>query len=519
MNKRIIMLIIVYWLIIAPLTSSLSASQRLIPQILSQGLSLYSAGNYQGAIDYLDQVVIMAPQHDQARYYLIFSYSMNGQPKKALKHAKILAKRFPKEIRYNSLVKSLEQKAYRPEPIEKNSPEELVADPIKTRRQDSTAKNHKLQQPSQLELAISMIDEENNASATSLLEKILNDDPTRARASHYMGLSLFNQGKYDQAVIYFAKALTHGHKNFETRFLAGICYLNLQVWEKAEYHFRQALILKDDLFCQMSLAEIYCRNHRFYEAEKILKIVKKSHPKIVDAEIWLAQVELGQGYPDLAAASIQKILAAHPGNPRAHFVKAKILIETQRYSEAADEAKLAMDSSPDNTEYQNCYALALIRNFNLKEGITQAKACLERDPTSVMAKLTLSEGLIMAGQVNEAKAQLQQLEKTSKQAEVCFLQASISVNKNDMVQARKFYEEYRRRAIKQPRALLKYARFLETHFSEKDSTKAYQEVIDRFGKTPFALEAKAAIKDMVHMNFIPSVPRIGKIPIPQLNNP
>lgn len=525
---RIIFLIWILILTAALSAGPLAASQDLVAEIYAQGISLYSAGDHSGAAEYLEQVVTMAPEHDQARYYLVFSLSMSGKTRKALEQAKLLAARFPQNVQYQLLVQQLNRQnvsySQTPAPTESPQPdtgyssittlqEPAVARPVTVRKASPP------RPPDKIEQAAALIDEEQYASATAALKKILGAEPRNAEAWHFLGVASFNQAEFALAAENFEKALANGHKNFETRFLAGSSYLNMQIWDKAENHFKEALELKSDLFCKMNLAEIFCRRHRFKEAEKMFQEILKSNPEVIDASVGLAQIKLEQGYSKAAADSINEILSSHPDNSRARFVKARILLENKLYAEAAEEARLAAVSNPGNLEYRACYALALIRNFQVPQGIEEARAILQQNQSNTAARQALAEGLIVGGNLKDAEAELQLAEKSEKHPLTSFLLASIAISGGNQTLARQHYEEYKRRAGNQPTALLEYARFLETLGSSTEAAAAYHEVIRLHDDTPYAEEAQAGIERLAHADSQPGTSRIGSIPIPGLNNP
>ena len=68
--------------------NAMLCAQDLVPALLDQGLKLYAARDYRGAADYLGQVVDMAKDHDQARYYLAYSLALSGNQEKALEHGR-----------------------------------------------------------------------------------------------------------------------------------------------------------------------------------------------------------------------------------------------------------------------------------------------------------------------------------------------------------------------------------------------------------------------------------------------
>lgn len=499
-------------------TTSASA-QDLSAAIFNQGMQLYASGDFKGASDYLDQVVSMNPQHDQARYYLIFSLSQSGSSRKALQHARILAERFPQQQQYQLLVQQLKQQQFSllPNNSEPAAAKEIEA--IKPVERIKPEKQPAKQQPDQLDRAAALIDEEKYASATAELENLLKKSPGNAMAFHYLGLAFFNQGKFSQAAGYFEKSLTAGNKDFETRFLAGSCYLNTRQLDKAELHFKKALEIKEDIFSQLNLAEIMLKTSRFTEAQKIYQSIHKSHPDVVEAKIGQAQILFEQGYLEAASKAVNEVLAERPDGSKARLIKARILIESKMYAEAAEEAKLAFNANPDNAEYRSCLALALIRNFQVPLGIEEARAALQQQPDNIDAMLAIAEGLIVSGDPKSAEEQLNIAEKSGQHPGTSFLLASLATTKGDQNLARQHYENYRKRANGLPRALLDFARFHEAGGDYEKAAAAYHEIIDRHGQTSFADEAKIAVERLAHADNRTEKAPASRIPIPGLINP
>ncbi len=490
-------------------------AQDLSAPIFSRGMQLYSMGDFNGAADYLDQVITMNPEHDQARYYLIFSLAQTGKNRKALQHARILAGRYPQQ--YEMLVRQLEQQQFAISPAGRHEPTAELPEPaVIVAAVNKPAKQEKVNELSELEKAVAMIDEENFASAAAALEKILAKSPRDSAATHYMGVIAFNRRDFAAAASQFEKAIAAGNRDFESRFLAGSSYLNLQQFDKAAVHFRKALEIKDDIFCRLNLAEIMMKTAKYPEAEKMYRQIQKSHPDIIDAQSALAQILFEQGYIDAASTAINEVLAEHPDNARARLVKARILMESKMYAEAAEEARLAFNANPGAAEYRACYALAMIRNFQVPQGIEQARAILQEQPDNIDAMLAIAEGLIVSGDSAGAEARLAEAEKVGPRPETSYLLANMAVAGGKSELARQYFQDYSKRSNGQPRALLDHARFLETVGDQIEAAKVYHQIISNHEQTSFAEEARAAVERLAHAESRPAEVATPRVPIPKL---
>jgi len=190
-------------------STTILIAQDLIPALLDQGLKLYAARDYRGAADYLGQVIDMAKDHDQARFYLVYSLALSGNKEKALEHARILVTRHPDQKQYSDLVNQLQSEITKEKPktetrtsatgVEK----EVIlggyqsVDIVKPRVSTQTYDVKPIKPKTPVELAIEKIDESDNEGAEKLLTEILAKEPGNSDALHYIGVIRFNTGNFN----------------------------------------------------------------------------------------------------------------------------------------------------------------------------------------------------------------------------------------------------------------------------------------------------------------------------------
>lgn len=492
------------------------AAQDLVPALLDQGLKLYAAKDYNGAVDYLGQVVDMAPKHDQARYYLIYSYAMTGNREKALEHARTLAANQPTQAQYTALVAQLEGEIAKDNVLKEvksaagrstRMPKETILGSYQTmgavREPRVSTQTYNITPPkpkTSIELAVDKIDEEDYDAAKVILAEILAKDSKDAKAHHYLGVISFTNGEYQEAIKEFDKAMLADPKNFQSAFLLGDCYRALDDLKKAEKHFRQALLIKEDIFAMINLAEVLARQGRLKEAEEYFEKVSKKDSDISDAKIGLAQIKLTRGYVEDAAEMINTVISKGSGNPEAYYTKAQLLMENKLFDDAAEEAKKAMQIVPGNLKYRSMYALAQVRGFNVPKGLEEAAAILKEYPDNIDARLVIAEGLIMSGASGDAEEHLVGVEKRVKHPQVSYLRAIGAVRNGKSDEARVFYREYMDRSVGQAKPSLEYAQFLEKIGQLADALQAYYEISEQFGETAYAAEAREGIARLEDKN-------------------
>ena len=479
--------------------------QDLVPALLDQGLRLYTAKDYSGAADYLGQVVDMAPEHDQARFYLVYSLAMTGNREQALEHARKLAARQPGEKSYVDLVNQLQaeiaklrQQKQQQQPV-RSIPKEVVLGEYQSRdvmREPMVSTQTRNITPprerTRLDDAIERIDEEKYASATLILNEILGKEPKNSKALHYLGVINFNNGKFVEAIKDFEKALAADNTNFQSRFLLGDCYRALDNYSKAEEHFRKAVEIKEDVFAMLNLADAVSKQGRLKQAEEIYEKILKKDSQISDARVGLAQIKFYKGQIDEATEMVNRAIS-QSGNPEAHYIKAQILLEHKLFDEAAEEAGKAMTAAPGNLKYRSIRALALVRSFNVARGLEEAAEIMREHPDNIDARLVLAEGLIMSGASGDAAEHLAAVEKRIKHPQVAYLRATAAMRNGENENARTHFREFLELSAGQPRASFEYAAFLETSGQEPDALTAYYEISEQFKDTAYAEQSKEAI--------------------------
>ncbi|HAE37965.1 MAG TPA: hypothetical protein DCG57_04900 [Candidatus Riflebacteria bacterium] len=480
-------------------------AQNLIPTLLDQGLKLYAARDYRGAADYLGQVVDMAKDHDQARYYLAYSLALSGSQDKALEHARILASKNPNQKQYTDLLKQLESELAKakaqteqkspataiPKEIEVSNPmaQTLIRPRVSTQTYDIKPERPK----TTIELAIDKIDEGENEGAELMLNEILAKEPTNSDAHHYIGVLRFNAGNFAEAIKKFEEAIKANPKNFQSLFLLGDSYRALDEYGKAEAQFRKAIEVKEDSFAMLNLADVIAKQNRLKEAEELYIKINRKDPRIDDALVGLAQIRLYRGFTEEASKMINDVIARSASNPEARFIKAQILMQNNLYEEAAEEANRALSIVPGNIKYRSAFALALVRSYSMTRGLEEAASIIQDLPDNIDARLVLAEGLIMSGASGDAEEHLLAVEKRMQHPQVSKLRATMAIRNGNTDAAKEHYRQFMLRSAGQPAAALEYAQFLDNKDSKSDALQVYREITEQFKETAYAERAAEAV--------------------------
>jgi tetratricopeptide (TPR) repeat protein len=481
--------------------TAMLCGQDLVPTLLDQGLKLYAARDYRGAADYLGQVVDMAKEHDQARFYLTYSLALSGNRDKALEHARILTTRHPDQKQYSDLVKQLEDEiAKAAGPKEQRTagtgiPKEVMVSSAEAQmmvkpRVSTQTYDIKPERPrTPIELAINRIDEGDNEGAEKMLLDILAEEPTNSDAHHYIGVLRFNAGLFQEAIQKFEEAIKANPNSFQSLFLLGDCYRALDEYAKAEEQFRKAIAIKEDSFAMLNLADVIFRQNRIQEAEDLFVKVNKKDPRIDDALTGLAQIRLYRGFTEEASKMINEVISRSSSNPEAHYIKCQILMESKYFEQAAEEANRALTIMPGNTKYRAAYAMALVRSFSISRGLEEAASIISDLPDNIDARLVLAEGLVMSGASGDAEEHLLAVEKRMQHPLVSKLRALMAIRTGNVASAKDYYRQYMQRSPGQPGAAIECAQYLESNDEKAEALQIYREISEQFKETAYAEQA------------------------------
>jgi len=195
-----------------------------------------------------------------------------------------------------------------------------------------------------------------------------------ARADFNAGLALFNQGRFQEALPYFGKAVSAEPDFYEAHLYLGRTHLNMKNYGKAIPSLRSAWRLSPDDF-----------------KKQVVDI-------LIDALLGAAFSELGKGNFESSLAYLREVISV---DPKANKVKedlsnvlvavATALFMKGDVREAVKGYTDAIKANPDNKAAYIGLAKALIKSGALSEAIEAAQKALTLDPTSREALNMLKE--------------------------------------------------------------------------------------------------------------------------------
>lgn len=515
-----------------------AAAQDITSPLFTQGMRLYASRDFAGAVDYLGQVCDLVPNHQQARFYLIYSLVGIQKFDKALKHAEQLMILDPANPQYKQLRDQIAAQMAAAVPVTAGSgtgpqaasrpgvpPKEVMIgthDPLRAGR-DPVMKNPSPQprpKPkvrTSLDDALDAIDMEDFASATVQLDTIIKKEPKNAKALHFRGLIDSQQGRFAEAIPYFEKALGVQKDLFDTLFLLGDAQLKTGKLKEAEATFEKAVALKQDVFAIINLAEAKKKNGKTKDAVELFRKALKLDGNSMEAKINLAEATVDEGKPEEAMNLINEVLASDNTNAMAHFIKAKILFKSDLFDDAIAEQRLAMTASPNNEFFAFELARTLLKVGKTGEALDLANNLMKTSPEAAEPRLLIAEALIAGGDLPNAEEHLNAL-GDAKMPRIKLLKARLERRNGGKEKAVELYRSYLADEPNDGDAVFELASHFEENGDMDSAADFYTEVKKRFPGTAVANSAEeklrtieAAKPQAQPAEAVPAKPEPGKV--------
>jgi arylsulfatase A-like enzyme/Tfp pilus assembly protein PilF len=190
-------------------------------------------------------------------------------------------------------------------------------------------------------------------------------------------------------------------------FLVGEAQLQASDWPNAEESLRRCLKLNPDFDQAMSaLARALHQQKKDDEARQWVDKALKINPKNLKA--WYQKGWMSMGYdPAAAADAFEQTLAIQPSFAMAHRDLGMLLLQQQRFPEAASHLEKAAELGIDQARLYNFLGIAYSRTARFSAAAGVYKKALAKDPSYAEAHLNLSYAYQKLNRPADAKAEYQ----------------------------------------------------------------------------------------------------------------
>ncbi len=158
--------------------------------------------------------------------------------------------------------------------------------------------------------------------AIILFQKVIEKDPNNVDANYNLALSLLRSGKQDEAIALLEKVKEMKPGMVETYLALGECYFNKGENDKAVSHFERALEMEpNNAEVYYNLGIIHYKNDRTDDAIKNFLTSKNLDPEFAPTYYQLGLAYIKKGEIDKAIQNLEMFLEVDPDSPQAPQVR------------------------------------------------------------------------------------------------------------------------------------------------------------------------------------------------------
>jgi protein O-mannosyl-transferase len=227
-------------------------------------------------------------------------------------------------------------------------------------------------------------------------------------ALNNLGLLLYHQGRLDEAIAHYQKALQINPDNAEAHINLGTDLLKKGRVDEAIAQYQMGAKIKPDFAeAHYNLGNALLQKGSVSEAITQYQTALQINPDNADAHNDLAVALQQKGRLDEAIAHYQKALQINPDNADAHYNLANVLQKERRVDEAMVHYQKALQIRPGFAEAHFDLGRALLQKGSLDEAISHLQMALQIKPDYAQAQNNLGRALLQKGSLDEAISHLQ----------------------------------------------------------------------------------------------------------------
>jgi len=274
------------------------------------------------------------------------------------------------------------------------------------------------------------------------------------------GTHSLQEGKFDQAVSEFGKAIAINPRDPRFHLSLGAAHFSLGETEKAIADYERSLEAKPDApETHVNLAMAWKRLGKEDSAVDAYKKAIRLKPDLLPAYFELGLLHLNAKRDSAAADLFESLLKARPA-AESHLVIGQAYLNSGRTDLALNSFRRATQLKPDLAQAHLLLGSALLKKNLRQEAAKSYRLALQLDANSSAARTMLSRILaqnsmdyVKSGRWDDAQAEIQELLKIdANSAEAHLLLGTVFANKRQFAEAAGEYEKFLKMAPNSPNA-------------------------------------------------------------------
>ena len=237
--------------------------------------------------------------------------------------------------------------------------------------------------------------------ALQTLKALVTKDPGYARAYQEQGHSYLAVNEPGSAQHAYARAVElNPALPASWRVLAGL-YDRAGLQQEAARARRQLTFLES---LPAELVSVYSLLHqdKLRKAERLCRDYLQRNKHHIEGMRLLAQIGVRLQIYDDPEFLLESCVELHPEHIPARIDYRNLLLRTQKFEKAHEQAQILLETAPDNPAYQTTLADALVGLGKSEEGIVRYRQVLANDPENARLHMLLGHALKTTGAFSDA---------------------------------------------------------------------------------------------------------------------
>ena len=173
--------------------------------------------------------------------------------------------------------------------------------------------------------------------------------PKKTLKEFEKGVDAEHQGKTDDAILHYEKALTYSPEFYPAHNNLGSAYLGRQNFEAAQAQFEAALKAnQNDAQAHFNLANVLLLTQRYPAAEREIEEGLQRRPDSAFGHFLQGSVYWRTGRPELAEKSLQSALRLDPKMSQGYLQLVNLYVQQKRTAEAIGQLEAYLKAFPDS---------------------------------------------------------------------------------------------------------------------------------------------------------------------------
>jgi len=336
--------------------------------------------------------------------------------------------------------------------------------------------------------------------AFGIYKSILDKDATSAKAIRGLGLTLWMDGRNEEAIICYKRAI-----EIDPDFISAYADLSVilsdqNLHQKAiEYARRASRLFPKDTLLQLYYADILWHAECYDQAADQYRSILVELPNHLSANVGLASSLIAIGKLNSALPPIAKVVSIDPKHIIARYNRAVVYVKQGKTELAIKDLKFILRQEPKhaNAQFELGFAYQQEKQFEL--AVTTYREALTNNPDDSTIYYNLAQCYARMGQKGQAKAAYQKAKQLQElQQELSETQAYLEKHPNEpkgYLYLGDLYVRYNKTELAQKSYekalqvsadfLPAYSRLADFYIQQKllhKATKVYQKAIEHFPK-------------------------------------